>query len=81
MPLRADIVRKKLLQIDQATARLRSWLPVSLETLQTDLRLQWAIERGLFLLSCSIAHALEELSALGHRDFVLADRLARTCGT
>ncbi len=47
MPLRADIVRKKLLQIDQATARLRSWMPVSLNTLETDLQLQWAIERGL----------------------------------
>lgn len=47
MPLHADIVRKKLLQIDQATARLRSWMPVSLKTLETDLRLQWAIERGL----------------------------------
>lgn len=29
----ADVVRKKLLQIDQATSRLRSWMPVSLETL------------------------------------------------
>jgi uncharacterized protein YutE (UPF0331/DUF86 family) len=43
----ADVVRKKLLQIDQATSRLRSWMPVSLETLQTDQKLQWAIERGL----------------------------------
>lgn len=47
MPLRAEIVRKKLLQIDQAVARLRSWLPVSLQTLETNLQLQWAIERGL----------------------------------
>ena len=47
MPLRADIVRKKLLQIDQSTARLRSWMPVSLKTFETDLQLQWAIERGL----------------------------------
>jgi len=45
--LRADIVRKKLLQVDQATARLRSWMPISLKTLETDLQLQWAIERGL----------------------------------
>ena len=47
MPLRAEVVRKKLLQIDQATARLRSWMPVSLETLERDQQLQWAIERGL----------------------------------
>ena len=44
--LRAEVVRKKL-QIDQATARLRSWMPVSLETLERDQQLQWAIERGL----------------------------------
>jgi uncharacterized protein YutE (UPF0331/DUF86 family) len=47
VPLRAEVVRKKLLQIEQATARLRSWMPVSLETLKLDLQLQWAIERGL----------------------------------
>ncbi len=47
MPLSAEVVRKKLLQIDQATARLRSWMPVSQETLELDLQLQWAIERGL----------------------------------
>ena len=47
MVLNSDVVRKKLLQIDQATSRLRSWLPVTLKTLQTDPKLQWAIERGL----------------------------------
>jgi uncharacterized protein YutE (UPF0331/DUF86 family) len=47
MALSAEVVRKKLLQIDQATSRLRSWLPVTLKTLETDQKLQWAIERGL----------------------------------
>lgn len=47
MVVSADIVRKKLLQIDQATSRLRSWMPLSLENLQTDQKLQWAVERGL----------------------------------
>ena len=47
MPLRADIVRKKLLSIDEATGRLRSWMPISIEKLKTDLQLQWAVERGL----------------------------------
>ena len=47
MPLRADVVRKKLLQIDQASGRIRSWLPISVDRLERDLQLQWAIERGL----------------------------------
>jgi uncharacterized protein YutE (UPF0331/DUF86 family) len=47
MPLRADIIRKKLLSIDEATGRLRSWMPISLEKLKNDLQLQWAVERGL----------------------------------
>ena len=56
MPLRADVVRKKLLQIDQASGRIRSWLPISVDPtiwsisvdrLERDLQLQWAIERGL----------------------------------
>jgi uncharacterized protein YutE (UPF0331/DUF86 family) len=47
MPLRADIVRRKLLSIEEATGRLRSWMPISLEKLKVDLKLQWAVERGL----------------------------------
>jgi uncharacterized protein YutE (UPF0331/DUF86 family) len=47
MRLRADIVRRKLLSIEEATGRLRSWMPISLERLKTDLQLQWAVERGL----------------------------------
>ncbi|HXV60711.1 MAG TPA: DUF86 domain-containing protein [Vicinamibacteria bacterium] len=49
MPLRAEVIRKKLLEIDQTTGRLRSWMPMSLGELEQDLRLQWAVERGLQL--------------------------------
>lgn len=47
MPLRADVLRRKLLAIEEATGRLRSWMPIPLERLKTDLQLQWAVERGL----------------------------------
>jgi uncharacterized protein YutE (UPF0331/DUF86 family) len=47
VPLRAELVRKKLLEIDQTTGRLRSWMPISLEQLEQDIRLQWAVECGL----------------------------------
>lgn len=47
MAFRPDILRRKLLQIDEATGRLRSWMPIQLEDLKNDLKLQWAVERGL----------------------------------
>ena len=47
MPLRVDILRKKLLSIEEATGRLRSWMPIPLARLKSDLQLQWAVERGL----------------------------------
>jgi uncharacterized protein YutE (UPF0331/DUF86 family) len=47
MPLRADIVRKKLLAIEEVTGRLRSWMPITLERITNDVQFQWAVERGL----------------------------------
>ncbi|HEY8089613.1 MAG TPA: DUF86 domain-containing protein [Polyangiaceae bacterium] len=47
MVLHADVVRRKLLAIEQAVSRLRAWLPVTAERLETDVLLQWAVERGL----------------------------------
>ena len=47
MPVRAEVVRKKLLDIGEAVGRLRSWLPVTVERLERDLMLQWAVEHGL----------------------------------
>jgi uncharacterized protein YutE (UPF0331/DUF86 family) len=41
------VVRRKLLHIEEAVARLRSWQPVDEATLENDTKLQWAVERGL----------------------------------
>jgi uncharacterized protein YutE (UPF0331/DUF86 family) len=42
-----DVVRRKLLEINEATAHLRAWLPVTVEQLEGDQQLRWAVERGL----------------------------------
>jgi uncharacterized protein YutE (UPF0331/DUF86 family) len=47
--LRSDVVRRKLLAIDQALSRLRSWTPITEDRLSSDLLLQWAVERGLHI--------------------------------
>jgi uncharacterized protein YutE (UPF0331/DUF86 family) len=47
VPVRAEIVRAKLLDIGETVGRLRAWLPVTLERLERDLMLQWAVEHGL----------------------------------
>ena len=47
MPVRAEIVRKKLLDIGESLGRLHSWLPVTVERLESDLMLQWVVEHGL----------------------------------
>lgn len=49
MPVRAEIVREKLLDIGETVGRLRAWLPVTLDRLERDLMLQWAVEHGLQL--------------------------------
>lgn len=49
MPVRPDIVRRKLLDLGEAVSRLRSWLPVTLEALQHDVMLRWAVEHGLHI--------------------------------
>ena len=40
MPLRAEVVRRKLLGIEQAVAQLRAWLPVPAEAMRQDRKLQ-----------------------------------------
>ena len=47
MPLRAEVVREKLLDIGETVSRLRTWLPVTVERLERGLMLQWAVEHGL----------------------------------
>ena len=47
MPVRADVVRRKLATIRESVERLRTRLPVSVEDLRHDGFLEWAVERGL----------------------------------
>ena len=47
MPVRAVIVRKSSWKSASPWGRLRSWLPVTVERLESDLMLQWAVEHGL----------------------------------
>jgi len=47
MTVEPDVVRRKLLEIGEATAHLRAWSPVPVERLETDQQLRWAVERGL----------------------------------
>jgi uncharacterized protein YutE (UPF0331/DUF86 family) len=47
MTVEPDVVRRKLLEINEAASHLRAWLPVGVERLETDQQLRWAVERGL----------------------------------
>jgi uncharacterized protein YutE (UPF0331/DUF86 family) len=47
MTVEPDVVRQKLLDINETTRHLRSWAPVTIEQLETDQQLRWAVERGL----------------------------------
>jgi uncharacterized protein YutE (UPF0331/DUF86 family) len=49
MTVEPDVVRRKLLEIGEATSHLRSWAPVTLEQLDRNRQLRWAVERGLQL--------------------------------
>ena len=49
MPLRAEVVRRKLLEIEEAVGQLRAWLPVTAEAMRQDRKLQWAIQHGLLI--------------------------------
>jgi uncharacterized protein YutE (UPF0331/DUF86 family) len=56
--VRAEVIRRKLREIDEATGLLRSW-SITLERLETDRQLRWAVERGLQI----AAEALFDVSA------------------
>ena len=49
MPVRPDVIRRKLLDIGEAVGRLRAWLPVTVERLEQDVMLRWAVEHGLLI--------------------------------
>jgi uncharacterized protein YutE (UPF0331/DUF86 family) len=49
VPVNAEVVRSKLLDIREAISRLRSWLPITVERLEQDGVLRWAVEHGLHI--------------------------------
>jgi uncharacterized protein YutE (UPF0331/DUF86 family) len=49
VPVRAEIVRRTLLEIGEAVGLLRSWLPVTVDRLEEDLMLRWAVTHGLHI--------------------------------
>ena len=49
MPVRPEIIRRKLLDIGEPVGRLRAWLPITIERLEQDVMLRWAGEHGLHL--------------------------------
>ena len=64
MPVRPEIVRRKLVDIESAVSRLQTWLPITVDRLEGDLMLQWAVERGLHIAAEALfdagAHILAE---------------------
>jgi uncharacterized protein YutE (UPF0331/DUF86 family) len=49
VPVRPDVVRRKLLDIGETVGHLRSLLPITVERLERDVTLWWAVEHGLHL--------------------------------
>jgi uncharacterized protein YutE (UPF0331/DUF86 family) len=49
VPVRPEIVRRKLVDVESAVSRRQAWLPITVERLEGDLMLQWAVERGLHI--------------------------------
>ena len=70
MALRAEVARKKILQVGQAIGRLRSWMPISLEQLEQDLQLQWAVERGLQVASEALFDAGNHVLAAAFQESI-----------
>jgi uncharacterized protein YutE (UPF0331/DUF86 family) len=93
--VRADVLRRKLREIDDATALLRSW-GITLERLHQDRQLRWATERGLqvaaeavfdagaHILSAEFQEAVDEYreipTRLGARGVVTTATAARLKG-
>lgn len=57
MPVRPDVVRKKLLDIGETVGHLRSWFPITVERLDRDVMLRWAVQHGLHLAAESLFDA------------------------
>ncbi len=81
MPVKIDVLRRKLLAIEQTVDRLQSWLPISASTLARDIQLQWAVERGLQIAAEALFDAGSHVLAGEFREVVdeygqIATRLA-----
>lgn len=63
MPVRPEVVRRKLLDIREAVGRLRAWLPITVERLEQDIMLRWAVEHGLHLAAEALFDAGSHLLA------------------
>ena len=57
MPVRPDVLRRKLLDIGETVGHLRSLLPITVEQLERDVTLRWAVEHGLHLAAESLFDA------------------------
>ena len=63
MPVRPEVIRRKLLDVREAVGRLRTWLPITVERLEQDIMLRWAVEHGLHLAAESLFDAGSHLLA------------------
>lgn len=70
MTIKTEVLRRKLLDIEQAVARLRAWFPITVEGLEQNLMLQWAVERGLQVAAESLFDAGNHLLAGEFRETV-----------
>jgi uncharacterized protein YutE (UPF0331/DUF86 family) len=62
------IVRRHLLALDQALARLERHASVPLSTFEADLDLQWLVERGLLVAIQNVLDVATHLAASAGRD-------------
>jgi uncharacterized protein YutE (UPF0331/DUF86 family) len=70
MTVEPDVVRRKLLEINEATGHLRSWTPITIERLETDQQLRWAVERGLQVAAEALFDAGAHILAAAFREAV-----------
>ncbi|MSP58989.1 MAG: DUF86 domain-containing protein [Myxococcales bacterium] len=68
--IKIEVVRRKLLEIPQAVARIQSWQPLTVERLEQDLMVQWAVERGLQIAAESLFDAGAHILAGEFREAV-----------
>lgn len=70
MTVEPEVVRRKLRRINETTAQRRAWLPVTVDRLERDRRLRWAVERGLQLLAEALFDVGAHILAAEYREVV-----------